>query len=330
MNKISFIKTNRKGLTKVAYILAAIVVIAVAVYVFVSLNEPCGNGVCHSEKGETCKSCPLDCGPCPAAAVCGDGLCTNGEDNIKCPTDCKPPGVCGDGVCSSNENCQNCLKDCACGSGQYCSPTLKACTPRPCGDGKCDKGIGEDCNTCPSDCGECLRTPVCGDARCDPEETPIACPQDCTLKVICGNGICDPAENCWDCPKDCKCAVGEYCSSEEKRCLKPVCGNQKCEIYENSANCCVDCPCEINYTKCNQETKSCEAPSTALGDDEIKKIVADYYSKKSMQTEIITPKEVFVWGGKVGRKTAVKLAGKGTLKYVLVTDAREVKELPFF
>jgi hypothetical protein len=328
MNEIIRIGKNRKGLSKVAYIFIAIVVIAVAVYLFAGLNESCGNGTCHPEKGETCKSCSLDCGPCPASAVCGDGLCTSGENNTKCPTDCKPPGICGDDACGLNENCADCPGDCACGVGQYCSPNLKTCTQRPCGDGKCDKGIGEDCSTCSSDCGECERTPVCGDARCDPEETAIGCPFDC--KDICGNGICGPEENCWDCPQDCKCADGEYCSSEEKRCLKPVCGNQKCEIYENSASCCIDCPCEISYTKCNQDTRACESPATGLGDEEIKKIVADYYGKKSIPTETITPKEVFVWGGKVGRKTEVKLAGQGALKYVLVTDAKEVIELPFF
>jgi hypothetical protein len=328
MKEISAFGKDRKGVSKILYIIIAVAVIAASVYFFAGLNESCGNGTCHPEKGETCKSCPLDCGPCPAAAVCGDGLCTTGEDNTKCPADCKPPGVCGDGACGPNENCQDCPKDCACGSGEYCSPTMNACTRRPCGDGKCDKGIGEDCNNCASDCGECPRKPACGDGRCDPDETTLNCPSDC--KVVCGNAICESGENCWNCPEDCKCGVGEYCSSEEKRCIKPVCGNQKCEIYESSSNCCVDCPCEISYTKCNQETNACDTPSTGLGDEEIKKIVSEYYGKKSLQTERISPKDVFVWGGKVGRKTEVKLAGQSSLKFVLVTDAKEVIELPFF
>jgi len=78
--------------------------------------------------------------------------------------------------------------------------------------------------------------------------------------------------------------------------VKPTCGNQRCEIFENSANCCVDCPCEINYTKCNPETESCEAPSMSIGDEDIQRIVAGYYSKKSMQAEAVTPQEVFMWG----------------------------------
>lgn len=234
MEKIFHILKNGKGLSKAAYIIAAIILLAVAVYVLVGFNEPCGNGACHPEKGETCKSCSLDCGPCAVEGVCGDGLCTGAEDSVKCPSDCKPPAVCGDGACGTNENCADCPGDCACASGQYCSPTLKSCAQRPCGDGKCDKGIGEDCGTCSSDCGECQRTPGCGDGKCDPGETSSECPGDC--KDVCGDGICGLPENCWDCPQDCKCAEGEYCSQEEKRCLAPVCGNQKCEIYENSAN----------------------------------------------------------------------------------------------
>ena len=269
MKEMSHIRKNQKGLSKIAYLVAAVIVIALLAFVFFgNSKEACGNGVCRPEKGETCASCSEDCGPCHAAAVCGDG--------------------------------------------------------------KCDKDLGEDCNSCPSDCGTCpavsttttsaLTTTSASTTTTSREE-----PMD-----VCGDGICGQTENCWDCPQDCKCAVGEYCSSEEKKCLKPVCGNQKCEIFENSANCCIDCPCEISYTKCNNETKACETPSMAIGDEEIKKIVSDYYGKKSMQTETITPKDVYVWGGKVGRKTEVKLAGDSSLKYVLVTDAKEVIELPFF
>lgn len=319
---------NRKGLSKIAYIIIAVVVISAFVLVFFGNSDPCGNGTCRTDKGENCNICPSDCGPCSSAEVCGDGLCTGEEDNVKCSVDCKPPGACGDGACGFNENCADCPSDCACGSGQYCSPTFKTCSQRPCGDGKCDSGLGEDCDNCPSDCGECQTTHECGDVICDSDETFLVCPSDC--RDVCGNGVCGPAENCWDCPRDCKCGVGEYCSPEERRCVAPVCGNQKCEIFENSAICCIDCPCEISYAKCNTDTKTCESPSMVLGDEDIKKIVAAYYGKKSMQAEIITPLDVYVWGGKVGRKTGVKLAGQVALKYVLVTDTKEVIELPFF
>lgn len=45
-------------------------------------SEPhCGDGACSSI--ETCRSCPGDCGECPA--LCGDGTCSAGED---CVGDC--------------------------------------------------------------------------------------------------------------------------------------------------------------------------------------------------------------------------------------------------
>jgi len=47
----------------------------------------------------------------------------------------------------------------------------------------------------------------CGDEVCDPNETLITCPQDCTaggFTIVCGDGTCDrPTENPINCPRDC-------------------------------------------------------------------------------------------------------------------------------
>ena len=44
----------------------------------------CGDGECG--RGENCKRCPADCGPC--ARGCGNGRCNGREDCISCPDDC--------------------------------------------------------------------------------------------------------------------------------------------------------------------------------------------------------------------------------------------------
>ncbi|HEY3351840.1 MAG TPA: 3D domain-containing protein [Polyangia bacterium] len=82
----------------------------------------CGDGDCGA--GETCSSCPADCGACAsggAGTTCGDGWCDSDETCASCPADC--------GTCSSG------------GSGTTC------------GDGWCD--WNEDCASCPADCGAC-------------------------------------------------------------------------------------------------------------------------------------------------------------------------------
>jgi hypothetical protein len=202
----------------------------------------CGNGAC--ELGESCSTCPKDCGPCPP--TCGNGKCEPEESCATCPNDC---GLCcGNGICQVNygETCQNCPKDCG------------PC----CGNGKCEAALGENCGTCPKDCGSC-----CGNGICQPAlgETCQTCPKDCG--PCCGNGKCEPAlgESCSTCPKDCgscaQCGNGkceapyETCSSCPADCGPCSCGNGKCEpvLGESCQNCSKDCGscalmCQPHYT----------------------------------------------------------------------------------
>ena len=63
-----------------------------------------------------------------------------------------------------------------------------------CGNGSCE--APEDCNTCPSDCGDC-----CGNHKCEPPEDCKSCPGDCGS--CCGDYQCNPPEDCNSCPGDC-------------------------------------------------------------------------------------------------------------------------------
>ena len=43
-------------------------------------------------------------------AACGDGICSDNESPVNCPSDC--PSVCGDGICTAGEDSFNCPVDC--------------------------------------------------------------------------------------------------------------------------------------------------------------------------------------------------------------------------
>ncbi|MEO1269053.1 MAG: EGF domain-containing protein, partial [Myxococcota bacterium] len=143
----------------------------------------CGDGVCRD--GETCTTCPGDCGECPSE--CGDEVCGLGESCVTCPDDCEPCDVsCGDGFCNGVETCTTCPGDCG-----MCRPV--------CGDGVC---LGETCIDCTDDCGIC--PVVCGDGHCEADETCSTCAADCgACPPPCGNDVCDDHESCSVCPEDC-------------------------------------------------------------------------------------------------------------------------------
>ncbi len=71
----------------------------------------CGDGVCA---GETCATCDIDCGTCPA--YCGDGNCDPGEDKASCPKDCTPGCMASDVPTCNGCACESCV----CANDSFC------------------------------------------------------------------------------------------------------------------------------------------------------------------------------------------------------------------
>jgi hypothetical protein len=137
----------------------------------------CGDSLCVT--GESCTSCPGDCGVCIPVG-CGNGVCSSDETCTTCPADCGACSTCGAGGCTSDESCFTCPTDCG------------AC-PVTCGDGSCNGS--ETCATCESDCGVCGVS--CGDGICSVNETCLGCAADCgACGSVCGDSLCTGPEQC--------------------------------------------------------------------------------------------------------------------------------------
>jgi len=74
----------------------------------------CGNHRCDADDGESCRTCPADCGKCVPVPEprCGDFTCdaSAGETCQSCPGDCG--SCCGNGICDGWEIPETCMADC--------------------------------------------------------------------------------------------------------------------------------------------------------------------------------------------------------------------------
>ncbi len=241
---------------------------------------------------------------------------TAGQNQATPSTDPSVAGECIHDVCEEGEpldpGCDTCATE-VCAADPFCCETAwdsvcvnlaeaicgLDCTGGPvCGDGLCE--LGEDCETCPEDCGECPPPPVCGDGFCEPGESCDTCPADCgECGGDCAHNPCDAGEPldplCSDCVND-VCAVDEFCCNEtwDSVCVGlaeevcgldcgggPACGDGVCDIDEDCETCpadCGECPppppecgdgvCDINEDceTCPADCGECPPPPPECGD----------------------------------------------------------------
>lgn len=205
------------------------------------VDDPCGwenDNICDCDG--TCAWNAADCG----AGGCGDGNCEGDENCNSCPQDC---GQCGGGDCCEPQNSPGCgdasIQNCVCTQDDFCCNNTW--------DEICVNEIEE------FGCGNCNGGGGCGNGSCEDGEDCGSCPQDCGQ---CGSGdCCQPQDGpgCGDAwVQDCVCADDAYCCNNQwdQMCVDEVesfgCGqcdggSEKCPGYNGSSVCCmVDDPCD--------------------------------------------------------------------------------------
>ena len=194
--------------------------------------------------------CGGDCGECPGGYVCdnfGTCLCEPQCEGIECGNDgCAGScGTCGNGetcnawgFCVCQPKCtlaDGTAKECGgngcgghcgeCQVGYKCNDAGKCMSigPNSCGNGKCQPGMGENCETCPADCD-------CDDSCCE-EHQSLGCNEPKVKECVCNmdpycceqmwDGICvDEAINMCDATCEGGC---------EPSCFNKECGPDGCE-----------------------------------------------------------------------------------------------------
>ena len=229
------------------------------------------NGINNVDKGggnQTCTQCDPNNKP-QIDAQCQNLECdlttcqwkiTNKPDGISCSMTNRQQGQCingfcgqcnNDGSCDANagENCQSCPSDCGCPSGQTCYNSA-CCTPKTCSDLGWKCGNGSDGCGGTVSCGDCQQSYSCADHQCMPG---------------CGNGKCDEGEDCQSCPSDCRCPSGQTCYNSAC-CTPKTCSDLGWECGNGSDGCggTVSCGgCQQNYSCVNNQ---CQPIPPTCGD----------------------------------------------------------------
>jgi hypothetical protein len=224
----------------------------------------CGGECIRCPAGQTVDPNTCECVGGTPGPVCGNGFCEAGESCTSCPDDCGPcPPTCPNDVCDAGETCQTCPEDCG------------PCEPE-CGDGFCDEAAGETCESCPQDCGQCpgcqtandcppggqCETVTCSNGTCvytpNDDLCPPAQPGSCHT-AACVNGTCTFVEDPTNVPTCVECFFGTCLAGGQPFCQPAPPGTQCSNGFCDGAGQCVpqcttanDCP--GFDTECQQRT----------------------------------------------------------------------------
>jgi hypothetical protein len=200
---------------------------------------------CEDNGQITCPdgSCVDDEADCPETDNCeaaggvllwiNDGWCDASNNNAECTFDggdcC--PCTCVDSTydCATyGGTCDDCIVD-----GDASATCPDECAPAVCGDGACTSG--EDCNSCPEDCGECGDCAAGEVADCDESG-------ECWTEGWIGDGYCDGTAQQYGADLCCYDMDGGDCTAAEcEDAPDPYCGDGACNGDETEASCPEDC-----------------------------------------------------------------------------------------
>src|SRR3989344_3670147 len=221
---------------------------------------PCGDGFCDEGAGEECGGCPEDCGGCGGGCFWFDcfGTC-NGDavdDGCGCNVPCPDP-------CAGNTNCGEC-------GNPACDPCAGNTNCGECGNPECDGAVcgdsicaisGEDCNSCPGDCGACSCTDECsslGAKTCSGNvlqtcgnydtDSCLDLGADSQCSGTCSNGACDAS-----CSDDCAPLGATQCGGGNLQ----TCGNYDADtcIEWNAGSSCSPTACIGSYPNAECSTQ---------------------------------------------------------------------------